>query len=110
MDATSEYPGRCRDYYSRAGGRSQLHRAALAITREGKPVFPCNHAPDKSPLTGKGGFHKATTDSRKVNAYWNKYLGASIGVPTGDVSRLLVLDVDVDQSKGLDGEADLGAF
>src|SRR5215210_390082 len=82
----------------------RTHRAALKIAERGKPVFPCK--PDKSPYT-KHGFLDATVDHRKVNMFWNRFRAASIGVPTGDVSGLLVLDVDVDSSKGKDGEGDL---
>ena len=64
------------------------------ITARGKPVFPCRHAPEKSPLTGRGGFHKATTDRRMVHGFWNANPGASIGVPTGERGGFFVLDVD----------------
>ncbi len=70
-------------------------------------MFPCK--PDKSPFTAHG-FHDATVDAAQVNLFWNRWRGAAIGVRTGDVSGLLVLDIDVDASKGLDGEADLGTF
>ena len=69
-------------------------------------MFPCNHAPNKSPRTRRG-FYDATTNPATVNGYWNANPGASIGMPTGRASRILVLDVDVDPAKGLDGEADL---
>jgi hypothetical protein len=83
------------------------HQAALKIAAKGRPVFPCK--PDKSPYTPRG-FHDATVDPAKVRMYWNRHRSAAIGVPTGDVSGLLVLDVDVDAARGLDGLADLGAF
>jgi hypothetical protein len=71
--------------------KPSIHRAALRITNKDKPVFPCR--PDKSPYTPHG-FHDATTNPGQVNAYWNKYSGASIGVPTGKRSGVLVMDVD----------------
>ncbi len=73
--------------------RSRLHRAALKIADQGKPVFPCRPAPDKSPLT-RHGFKDATTDQAKINAFWNANHGASIGMPTGRVSGVFVLDID----------------
>ena len=73
--------------------RSRLHKAALKIAEQSKPVFPCRHAPDKSPLTRRG-FKDATTDPAKVNMLFNRYPGASIGVPTGRESGFFVLDVD----------------
>jgi hypothetical protein len=89
---------------SSAAPPSANHQAALKIAGKGKPVFPCR--PDKTPYTPHG-FQDASVDPGRVNAYWNRHRGAKIGVPTGDVSGLLVLDIDVDASKGLDGEADL---
>jgi hypothetical protein len=83
---------------------SMMHRAALNIAAKGKPVFPCKS--DKAPYTPRG-FYDATLVPAQVNMFWNSFRSAAIGIPTGDVSGMLVLDVDVDPSKGLDGEADL---
>jgi len=63
------------------------------IAEQAKPVFPCRHAPDKSPLTRRG-FKDATTDLAKIHAYWNANPGASIGMPTGRASGIFVMDVD----------------
>jgi hypothetical protein len=73
--------------------RSRLHKGALDIADRGKPVFPCRHAPDKSPLTRRG-FKDATRDEAKINMFWNANPGASIGVPAGRESGFFVLDVD----------------
>lgn len=67
-------------------------RAALAYAKRGIPVFPCRTG-GKEPLTPRG-FKDATTDPRKVHAYWRRWPGANIGVPTGSRSGLLVLDED----------------
>lgn len=83
-------------------------QAALALADRGHRVFPCKPAPDKSPLTGKGGYKKATTDRSRVTAFWNAHPGASIGVPTGE--RFWVLDVDLDPEKGIDGRRALEAL
>lgn len=69
-------------------------------------MFPCKPSPDKSPLT-EHGFKDASTDPRRINAYWNANPGASIGIPTGERSGLLVLDVDHEPGRGLYGFADL---
>jgi transposase len=69
-----------------------MHRAALAYGERGVPAFPCRPG-GKAPLTAHGHL-EATTDPRKINALWNRYPGANIGVPTGKRSGFFVLDVD----------------
>ena len=55
-------------------------------------MFPCEPG-GKAPLTYNG-FWDATTDSRRIATWWGRWPGANIGVPTGESSGLLVLDVD----------------
>jgi hypothetical protein len=70
--------------------------AALKIAGRGKPVFPCK--PDKAPHYERNvlehGCLDATTDPRKITAWWNKWPDANIGIPTGKVSGLLIVDID----------------
>jgi putative DNA primase/helicase len=80
--------------------------AALAYAAEGLPVFPCSPQ-NKRPLTLRG-FKDATTESAQIREWWKKWPQAMIGVPTGQISGLLVLDVDVDPAKNIDGFATLG--
>ena len=69
-----------------------LRGAALAYARRGVPVFPC--APGgKRPLT-RNGFWDATTEARRIEAWWGRWPAANVGVPTGRRSGLLVLDAD----------------
>jgi hypothetical protein len=69
-------------------------RAALAYSRRGIPVFPCEPG-GKKPLTYNG-FWDATTDAPHLSAWWRRWPDANVGVPTGEQSGLLVLDVDSD--------------
>lgn len=48
--------------------KSSLHLAAIAYAECGIPVFPCE-VHGKRPATPNG-FHDATTDSDKINAWW----------------------------------------
>lgn len=66
--------------------------AAARFASAGVPVLPC--APGgKSPLTHEG-FHEATTSLRRIRSWWRWMPAANIGVPTGKVSGVEVVDVD----------------
>lgn len=85
--------------------------AALELAERGVPVFPCN--PDtKAPLLsseqGGRGHKDATTDQETIRKWWAKWGGKLIwGVPTGRRTGIVVLDVDIDPGKGLDGRKTL---
>ncbi|WP_371877380.1 bifunctional DNA primase/polymerase [Desulfomicrobium sp. ZS1] len=66
-----------------------LLSAALAIAAKGKPVFPVNIK--KAPLTPNG-FKDATTDPDTIKEMFSRPGVAGIGLPTGPVSGLLVVD------------------
>lgn len=88
--------------------RNMLLTAALELASKGVPVFPCNL--DKSPRTTHG-YKNATTDPAQIRKWWTRWPDASIGVPTGRASGLLVLDVDLPKNEnGRDGEAVLAAL
>jgi RecA-family ATPase len=70
------------------------------------PVFPCRrHAEEvtsrgravlrkpKSPLTDRG-FLDASRDPDQIRAWWRKWPDAFVGVPTGQLTGLFVLDYD----------------
>ena len=69
-----------------------LLKAALSYAGRAIPVFPCEPG-GKRPLTYNG-FWDATTNERHIKAWWGRWPAANIGVPTGERSGLLVLDVD----------------
>jgi putative DNA primase/helicase len=78
-------------------------RAALALAHRGLAVFPC-YQNRKTPIT-KRGFKDATKDVEVIRAWWEGYPNANIAVATGEVSGVVVLDVDVKHDKN--GEATL---
>ena len=65
------------------------------------PVFPCN-PDDKRPFTVHG-FKDASREEAQVRAWWTRFPDAMIGIPTGEVSGVWVLDIDVDPVKGVNG-------
>jgi putative DNA primase/helicase len=79
--------------------------AALELTASGTPVFPvhsirngrCTCGNPKCPTPGKhprtrNGFKDATTDPEIIRS-WN-WGHSKIGMPTGEVTRVMILDVD----------------
>lgn len=87
---------------------SEVLGAALELAAEGAPVFPCDPA-SKRPLVATG-FKAATTDEMTITTWWRQRPQAMIGIPTGEPSAVFVLDIDRDESKGLDGFATLAAM
>jgi hypothetical protein len=64
---------------------------ALAMASAGIPVFPC--AITKNP-TCPHGFKDAACEPSAVRALWRDHPGRLIGVPTGIVSGIFVVDID----------------
>jgi len=80
---------------------------ALEYAKHGWHVFPLHHLVNgkcscgKSPCGDAGkhpriknGLLGATTDPRTIKNWWNKWPEANIGVRTGAVSGIIVLDID----------------
>ena len=65
--------------------------AALALADQGLAVFPC-HA-DKRPATPHG-FKDASAEPEAVRKLWQAFTAPLIGIATGAVSDLAVLDID----------------
>lgn len=65
--------------------------AAVIYAKNGVPVFPCK--PNKRPLT-QHGFHDASTDIERITKFWSRNPTALIGVPTGEISGVFVIDID----------------
>jgi hypothetical protein len=85
----------------------RMLRPALAYAEKGWPVFPCR--PDKKPATPHG-FKDASADRKTIAAWWTANPASMIGMPTGDASGLVVVDLDLDPAKGLDGPAEFSAL
>ena len=80
--------------------------AALAYAALGWAVFPLVER-DKVPKVA-GGFKVATTDAEQIRAMWERFPQCNIGIATGSMSGgLVVIDLDVDDERGEDGNATL---
>jgi Bifunctional DNA primase/polymerase, N-terminal len=75
----------------RSNDMSEVLTKALALATAGIPVFPC--AATKRP-TCPHGFLDASCEPSAVRALWRNHPGPLIGVPTGFVSGLFVVDID----------------
>lgn len=87
---------------------SKMAIAALWYAENGLPVFPlawrpkgggCSCGRADCSAKGKhpmipGGFHSATKDPAIIKSWWAAWPDANIGLPTGPVSGLWVLDID----------------
>lgn len=76
---------------------------ALKYAEQGLAVFPLD---GKKPLAKlvPNGFKNATKDLATINRWWSEIPNANIGIATGAMSNgLVVIDLDVDDKKNLDG-------
>ena len=82
---------------------------ALKYADIGLAVFPLKPK-DKRPAT-ENGCKAATTDSRQIETWWSRWPNANIGIATGSVSGgLVVIDLDVDKDKGINGYESLAIW
>ena len=83
----------------------ELLKAALYYTGLGWKIFPCVPR-EKRPLTTHG-VKDATNDPDTIRAWWEKWPDANIGLACGQTSGVYVVDIDVNEKKGIDGYASL---
>lgn len=74
-----------------------LHNA-LQYAQRGLSVFALKPR-DKKPLERSHGFKDATTNDRAIQAWWALNPDRNIGIATGAVSGIVVIDVDGDAGK-----------
>lgn len=71
---------------------NEFMTAALGYAAQGLHVFPVKPKA-KAPLT-KNGFKDASIDTAKIIEWWTQWPDANIGIATGKVSGLFVVDID----------------
>jgi len=80
---------------------------ALQYAGRGWHVFPLHSVKDGRCTCGKdcgknagkhprvkGGFKAATTDAHQIEAWWGRFPDSNIGIATGSVSGLVIIDID----------------
>ena len=80
-----------------------LKAAITYATKYGWAVFPVSPK-TKKPLTPNG-CKDAKKDVGAIQAWWQRHPDAAIGIATGPISNLVVIDEDRDDVKDIDGTA-----
>lgn len=68
-------------------------KAAYKLSLKNLAIFPLQER-SKEPWKGSRGFMEATIDGDKIKAWWEAVPKANIGLPTGKINGLLILDID----------------
>lgn len=81
---------------------NRLLKTALFYAKEyGWAVFPIREG-TKNPRTPHG-YKDAKKDPGAIRSWWTKHPNDGIGVATGSMSNLIVIDEDIDDEKGKNG-------
>jgi hypothetical protein len=94
-----EHPGAVAHQQATEAEGAQVMEYALSYASQGYAVFPLKPN-TKTPLT-EHGFKDATKDPEAIRRWWTEWPEANVGVATGRVSGIVVLDID--RKHGVDG-------
>lgn len=72
-----------------------LLQQALQFRQIGFSVIPVKQ--DKTPFIKWEQYQKEPADESMINAWWNRFPNANIGLVTGTISGLAVIDIDTDE-------------
>lgn len=88
---------------------NSMKEYALYYASLGLAVFPIKPK-GKEPLTAHG-FKDATWNTQQIESWWTQWPSANIGIATGSRSGgILVIDLDIDENRGIDGRETLKAW
>src|SRR5262249_36554266 len=68
----------------------------LELVERLKPIFPVDR--EKKPLVNWKEFQKRIPTSDEIHAWWQQWSDANIGMATGQLSGLVVIDCDSDEA------------
>jgi hypothetical protein len=77
---------------------SELLTAALSYLKRGFSVIPIQPR-EKKPLITWEEFQTRRATEEEINTWWAKWPGANIGIVTGTISGLVVIDLDTREAK-----------
>ena len=80
---------------------TEMQKAAMEYVQRGYAIFPIKYK-GKTPLT-KNGVKNASNDPTQVQEWWDKWPDANIGLATGQINNIVVIDLDVDEDSGVNG-------
>lgn len=86
---------------------NEIKDAALSYAAQGWAVFPLN---GKVPYKGTHGCKDATKDPAIIEQMWKDHPEANVGIATGEISNLLVIDIDIHPEEGKFGDETLAAL
>ena len=100
------------DFFSKSMAATPRNlRRALAFAAAGFYVFPCREKEQTDPETGKvlkvktpyttHGFKDASRDPAVIREWWQRWPEALVGLPTGRINGIVILDLD--RKDGKDG-------
>jgi hypothetical protein len=81
--------------------RRRLLQAALAYRRRGYSVIPLKPR-GKSPLIRWREFQERLATEQEIRGWWRTWPEANVGIVTGRVSNLVVVDVDPERGGNVD--------
>src|SRR5919106_1233908 len=76
---------------------SEALEAALHYRAQNFSVIPLRTR-DKRPLVEWEGYQKELATEDQINEWWKHYPGANVGIVTGAISGLVVIDLDSQHS------------
>jgi putative DNA primase/helicase len=77
---------------------SDLLTAALSYQRQGFSVIPIQPR-EKKPLVHWEPYQKQRTTEEEIKVWWSKWPDANVGIVTGAISGLVVIDLDAVEAK-----------
>jgi len=76
----------------RAKDEASIQALAYRYLRRGWSIIPIG--PDKKPLTAWAPYQKRLATTKELGEWWDRYPEANVGIVTGLVSGIIVLDAD----------------